>query len=134
MSDDEGRQWIFGEEDDSEYAYVDYAGGGKGKRSREEGAVARSDADATRPRTSMTCAEDQEGEARAEGQLQQSERAAPRIPDAFCGHHCPICLDATQDSAMIESCHHLYCKRCLFEVRVPFPRFELVIGYERRQQ
>ena len=115
MNEEEERDWSFEEEDGGEYAYVDYAGGRKGKRSREEGAATRSDADA-RPRTGMTCAQDKEGAARAEDQLQQSERSAPWIPDAFCGHHCPICLDSTQDSAMIESCHHLYCKSCLFEV------------------
>lgn len=127
MSNEEEHEWGFEEEDGGEYAYVDYAGGSKGKRSREEGTAARSDVDATRPRTSMTCAEDQEGAARAEDQLQQSERAAPWIPDAFCGHHCPICLDSTQDSAMIESCHHLYCKSCLFEVRAhSFLRYEWI--------
>ncbi|CAM9569542.1 unnamed protein product, partial [Ectocarpus fasciculatus] len=35
--------------------------------------------------------------------------------DAFRGHHCPICLGLVVDSAMIESCRHLYCKVCLFE-------------------
>ncbi|CAN0574868.1 unnamed protein product, partial [Ectocarpus sp. 12 AP-2014] len=34
---------------------------------------------------------------------------------AFRGHHCPICLGLVEDSAMIESCRHLYCKVCLFE-------------------
>lgn len=120
MSEEEERDWSFGEEDGGEYAYVDYAGLKKGKRSREEkgDAAARSDADATRTRTAYT--DNQEGAARAEDQLQHQlgERAAPWMPDAFLGHHCPICLDATKDSAMIESCHHLYCRTCLFEVRI----------------
>lgn len=119
MSEEEERARSFGEEDGSEYAYVDYAGSRKGKRTREEegDAAARSNGDATR----TACADDQEGAARAEDPLQHQsgERTVPWIPDAFLGHHCPICLDATKDSAMIESCHHLYCRSCLFEVRLP---------------
>lgn len=45
------------------------------------------------------------------------DRKKPWIPDAFSGHSCPICLGLTEESAMIGSCRHIFCERCLFQVR-----------------
>lgn len=46
------------------------------------------------------------------------DREKPWIADAFRGHHCPICLSPTEQSAMIESCRHIFCQKCLFEVTI----------------
>lgn len=43
------------------------------------------------------------------------DREKPWIADAFQGHHCPICLGATEESTIIESCRHIFCKSCLFK-------------------
>ncbi|CAM9169062.1 unnamed protein product [Choristocarpus tenellus] len=38
------------------------------------------------------------------------------LPDAFAGHHCPICLGVvTNSSALIEQCGHVFCKGCLLQ-------------------
>lgn len=99
MSDAEEREsigaWRLGSDEDDEFAYVEYAEGHlSNKRKRDDSSHLDS--------SSAASAVDND--------------AIQSIPDAFLGHHCPICLEAIKDSAMIETCHHLYCRSCLFEV------------------
>lgn len=102
MSEGEGEDWIYADED-HEYAYADYANSNKRKR-----------ADPGSSSTAATVAANSAAAAADAG----LERAAPWIPDAFRGHHCPICLESIEDSAMIELCRHLFCRSCLFEVGI----------------
>lgn len=88
MEDEE--QWSYGDDEGGEFAFVHYAERGGGRANDLEKLV------------------EQGGDG--------AERIEMRT-DAFRGHHCPICLDSVVDSAMIESCKHVYCKGCLFEVR-----------------
>lgn len=50
------------------------------------------------------------------------------LKDAFLGKHCPICLgEISESSSVIDSCHHIYCTACLFEVGDVFLFFESVL-------
>ena len=50
------------------------------------------------------------------------------LKDAFLGKHCPICLgEISVSSSVIDSCHHIYCTACLFEVGGVFLFFEIVL-------
>lgn len=88
----EEEQWHYGDDEDGEFAYVHYAE--KGGRANEAEKLV-------------------EQQASDDGAV--AGVAGVRV-DAFRGHHCPICLGSVEDSAMIESCQHVYCKGCLFEV------------------
>lgn len=49
---------------------------------------------------------------------QETKVDAASLADAFIGKHCPICLgEIYHSSSVIESCNHIYCTACLFEVR-----------------
>lgn len=93
--------WGDGGEEEDEFAYVHYAQTTKRRRLQEQvkegGGAAAGD---------------------TQQQLQQEQEEDSSVStDAFRGHHCPICLGLVVDSVMIQSCRHLYCKVCLFEVR-----------------
>ncbi|CAM9186365.1 unnamed protein product [Ectocarpus sp. 12 AP-2014] len=93
-------EWEDGGEEEDEFAYVHYAQTAKRRRLQqqvEEGGGAAATGDA--PQQNQ----------------QQQQQEDSSSTDAFRGHHCPICLGLVEDSAMIESCRHLYCKVCLFE-------------------
>lgn len=56
-----------------------------------------------------------------EKEADTGDDAAPPLKDAFLGKHCPICLGEISDSSsVIDSCNHIYCTACLFEVGQQF--------------
>lgn len=85
--EEETEEWDHGYEDHDEFAYEEYALPYSTKRKRDEMAA----------------------------QADAREVAPPA--DAFVGKHCPICLgEISHSSSVIETCKHIYCTTCLFEV------------------
>lgn len=86
----EDEEWSHGGEDLHEFAYEEYASAHKKKKQEKKEADTGDD-------------------------------AAPPLKDAFLGKHCPICLGEISDSSsVIDSCNHIYCTACLFEVGQQF--------------
>lgn len=88
LDEEEEEEWNQGVEEHGEFAYEDYVF----------------------PRRKMR------REAEADAMVDILDDDAARA-DAFAGKHCPICLGKIDDSSsVIESCKHIYCTSCLFEV------------------